>query len=160
MLRTHRAGKCPGGCGGWGLGSRNRRGPGVPPIPGLRGQGTSSGSTAGFLGSSEWGKRPSLLSCSSYLGGPLPPASPDLPNLPPMLARTYAAWRGLWRAGGQPGSLAGTCAQVGGAVTLGSSPAPPGWLLPPASPDLPSLPPMPPGPTWPGWGFGGRTLSW
>ena len=33
MLRTHRAGKGPRGCGGWGLGSRNRRGPGVPPHP-------------------------------------------------------------------------------------------------------------------------------
>ena len=29
MLRTYRAGKGPGGYGGWGLGSRNRRGPGM-----------------------------------------------------------------------------------------------------------------------------------
>ena len=82
MLRTHRAGKGPGGCGGWDLGSRNRRGPGVPPTPGLRGQGTSPGSPAGFLGSSGQGKRPPLLSFSSGLGGPLLPASPDLPGLP------------------------------------------------------------------------------
>ena len=61
MLSTHRAGKGPGGCGGWGLGSRNRRGPGVPPTPGLRGRGTSPGSPAGFLGSSGQGKRPPLL---------------------------------------------------------------------------------------------------
>ena len=27
MLRTHRAGKCPGGCGGWGLGSVEQKGP-------------------------------------------------------------------------------------------------------------------------------------
>ena len=38
MLRTHRAGKGTGVCGGWGLGSRNRRDPGVPHTPGLRGQ--------------------------------------------------------------------------------------------------------------------------
>ena len=31
MLSTHKAGKGPGGCGGWDLGSRNRRGPGCPP---------------------------------------------------------------------------------------------------------------------------------
>ena len=56
MLRTHRAGKGPGVCGGWGLDSRNGRGPGVPPTPGLRGRRTSPGSPAGFLGSSGWGK--------------------------------------------------------------------------------------------------------
>ena len=55
MLRTHRAGKGPWGCGVWSLGSRNRRGPGVPPTPGLRGQGTSTGSSAGFLGLNEQG---------------------------------------------------------------------------------------------------------
>ena len=63
--------KRPGICGGWGLGSRNRRGPGVPHTPGLRGQGTSPGSPAGFLGSSWGGKCPPLLSCSSGLRGPL-----------------------------------------------------------------------------------------
>ena len=62
MLRTHRAGKGSGSCGGWGLGSRNRRGPGVPPTPGLRGEGTSPGSPAGFLGSSAQGRHPPLLS--------------------------------------------------------------------------------------------------
>ena len=46
---------------GWGLGSRNRRGPGMPLTPGLRVQGTSPGSPAGFLGSSGWGKLPPLL---------------------------------------------------------------------------------------------------
>ena len=74
MLRTHRAGKGSGGCGGRGLGSRNRRGPGVPPTPGLRGQGTSPGSPAGFLGSSGQGKCLPLLSCSSGLeSGRAPP---------------------------------------------------------------------------------------
>ena len=106
--------KALGAVGGWGLGSRNRKGPDVPPTPGLRGQGTSSGSPAGFLGLSGQGKCPLLLSCSSGLGGPLPPASPDLPSLPPMPPRTSVAWSGLWRAGDQPGSSAG-------------SPGPSGW---------------------------------
>ena len=84
MLRTHRAGKVPGSCGGWSLGSRNRRGPVLSPIPGLRGQGSSPGSPAGFLGSSGWGKCPPHFSSSPGLGGTLPPASPDLPGLPLM----------------------------------------------------------------------------
>ena len=77
-----------------------------PPTPGLRGQGTSPGSPAGFLGSSGQGKRPPLLSCSSGLGGPLQSASPGLPDLPPMPPRTHTAWRRLWRAGDRPGSSA------------------------------------------------------
>ena len=100
--------KGPGGCGAWGLGSRNRRGPGMPSTPGLRGRGTSPGSPAGFLGSSGWGKHPLLLSCSSGLGGPLSPASPDLPGLPPMPPKTHMAWRGPWRTGNWPGSSAGS----------------------------------------------------
>ena len=45
---------------------------------------------------------PPLLSCSSSLGGPLPPASPDLPSLLPMPPRTHTAWRGLWEQGDWP----------------------------------------------------------
>ena len=77
MLRTHRAGKGPGGCGQWGLGPRSRRGSGCPP-PWSQRAGDSPRSPAGFLGSSAQGRYPPLLSCSSGLGGPLPPASPDL----------------------------------------------------------------------------------
>ena len=108
MLRTPRAGKGPGSWWGWGWGlvSRNRRGPGMLPTPGLRGQGTSPGSPAGFLGSSGQGKCPPLLSHSSGLGGTFLPPSPDLRGLPPMPPRTYSAWRGLWRAGDQPGRSA------------------------------------------------------
>ena len=90
MLRTHRVGKGPGGCGGWGSGSRKRWDPGMPPTPGLRGQGTSPGRPAGFLDSSGWDKCPPLFSCSSGLGGPLSPASHNLPGLPPMPPRTHA----------------------------------------------------------------------
>ena len=109
MLRTHRAGK---GRGGWGLGSRNRRGPGVPHTPGLRGQGTSPGSPAGFLGSSGWGKCSSLLSCSSWRA---PPAclSSSPPGLPPMPSRTQSAWRGLGGRGDWSGSSAGSLCPSG-----------------------------------------------
>ena len=41
---------------------------------------------------------------------------------------------------------------MGWANALCYSPAPPRWLLPPASSDLPSLPPMPPVSVWPGGG--------
>ena len=77
MLRTHRAGKGPGGCAGWGLGSRNRRGPGVPPTPGLRGRGPQLGSLqASWAGV---GGAIALHSSPAPPGGPLPPASPILP---------------------------------------------------------------------------------
>ena len=160
MLRTHRAGKGPGGCGGWGLGSRNRRGPGVPPTPGLRGQGTSPGSPAGFLDSSGCSKCLPLLSCSSCLRGPIPPASPDLPGLLVMPSRTHVAWRGPWRAGDRPRSSAVSPYLSRWAVTLCSFPTPPGWLLPPSSPDLPSASFLcPQGPTQPGGGFGGQGIG-
>ena len=95
MLRTHRAGKGPGGCGRWGLVSRNRRGPAVLPTPGLRGQGTSPGSPASFLGSSGQGKRPPILSRSSQMA---PPACLSWSPWPPSFApRNHEAWMGLWR---------------------------------------------------------------
>ena len=109
MLRTHRAGKGPGGCGGWGLGSRNRRGPGVPPTPGLRGQGTSPGSSAGPTG--------------ILLYAP----------------RTHVAWRGRWRGGYQPGGSADSLGPSGRGNHPCSSPALPRGSLPYASPDLPCL---------------------
>ena len=110
MLRTLRGGKGLGGFGG-GLGSRNRSGPGAPPTPGLRGQGTSPGSPAGFLGSSGQGKCPPLLSCSSGLGsGRAPPACLSSSPLPPSYApRTSVVWGGgPWMAGDRPGSSAGS----------------------------------------------------
>ena len=114
-----------GAVGSWGLGSRNRRDPGVPPTPGLRGQRTSPGSPAGFLGSSGRGKHPLLLSCSSSLGGPLLPASPDVPSLPPLPPRTRASWRGVWR--------------MGSAWELSRLPGP-GWAWQSPSAPLPLLP--------------------
>ena len=137
MLRTHRAGKGPGGCGGWGLGSRNRRGPVVPPTPGLRGQGHLT-----------W--EPSRLPGLKWVG--LTPSSPLLllpegpSRLPLLISLTSVLCpqdpRGLEGAlgrGYQPGNSAGSPAQVGLAITLCSSATPPRRSLPPASPDLPSL---------------------
>ena len=62
--------KALGAVGGWGSGSRNRRGPGVPPTPGLRSQGTSCGSSAVSPGPSGWGKHPPLLSRLSQRAPP------------------------------------------------------------------------------------------
>ena len=109
--------KAPQAVGGWGLGSRNRRGPGMPPTPCLRGQGTSPGSPAGFLGSSGRGKCP-LLSCFSSPGGPLPPASPVLPLASFLSPQGRCSGGGVgregpWRAGDRPGSSAGSLAPSG-----------------------------------------------
>ena len=150
MLRTHRAGKGPGGCGGWPLGSRNRRGPGMPPTPGLRGQGTSPGSPLAFLDSSGWGK------CSSHLGGPLPPASPDLPSLPAMPPRTYVACRGLWRAGDQPESSADSPRPSGWAIALSASLP---LLISLASLLCPQDPRGLDGPLWQGYWLGSSAAS-
>ena len=105
--------KRPRGLWGWGLGSRNGRDPGVPPTPHFRGQGTSPGSPAGFLGLRGQGKRPPLLSCSSSLGsGWAPPAclswSPQPPSYAPSTNVAGSGGKGQpWRAGDQPGSSAG-----------------------------------------------------
>ena len=139
MLRTHRAGKGPGGCGGWGLGSTEQKGPRRAPHPWSQRAGHSPGSPAGFLGSSGWGKHPRLLSCSSSSGGPFPRASPVLPWPPSYAPRTHAACRGLWRTGYQPGNSAVSPARVGRANALCSSPVPLGRPPLPASPDQPGL---------------------
>ena len=111
ILRTHKAGKGPGGCGAWGLGSRNRRGPGVP-FPWSQRAGDLTCEPSRLPGLSGRGKRPPLLSSSALpLGGPLPPASPDLPSLPLMPRKTNVAkagGEGAWRAGIRPGSSAGS----------------------------------------------------
>ena len=84
MLRTHRTGKGPGGCGGWGLGSTEQKGPRCAPYAWSQRAGDFTWEPSRLPGLSGWGKCPPLLSCSSSPGGPLPPASPDLPSLPPM----------------------------------------------------------------------------
>ena len=130
MLKTHRAGKGPGGCRGWGLGSRNRRAPGVSPTPGLRGQGTSSGSPAGFLGMNGWGKHPPLLlllsgralptcpSCSPWpQGRPSCLASTSLPPAVP-LHPTGSLWGSSRLLGCQsPPLVSGRCPSCAGTLT-------------------------------------------
>ena len=107
--------------------------------------GDRPGNSAGSPCPSVWGNHLLLLSPSSRRAPPTCLSYSPL-GLLPMLPRTHVMWRGLSRAGDQPGSSAGSPGQVGRAIALHSSPAPPGWFLPLASPDLPNLPPMPPGP--------------
>ena len=133
MLRTHGAGKGPGGCGGWGLGSRARRPPDVSPTPALRGQGTSPGSPAGFLGGV--GGANTLLFSPVPPRGPLPPASPDLPGLLPMPPGPTWPGGGLW--GWVPAWELSRLPVLSGEVH--SSLALPGGSLPAASPDLAGL---------------------
>ena len=131
MLRTHRARKGPGDCGGWGLGSRSRRGPGVAPTPGLRGRGTSPGSPAGFMGSSGRGKCPPLLSCSS---GPEGPSRLPLLTSPASLLCPQGPTQPGGGFGGQGIGLGAQQAPVPKwEIALRSSPTPPRGSLPPAS---------------------------
>ena len=140
-----------------GLRLKEQKGPRLDHQPSLRGQGTSPGSPAGFLGLSCLGKRHPLLSYSSGLasGRALPPASPVL-SPASFLCPQGPTWpRG--RFGEQGISLGVQQApspQVDGANALCSSPTPPAEPLPPTTPDLPWLPSMLPGSTQPGWGFG------
>ena len=151
MLRTHRAGKGAGGCGGWGLGSRNRRGPGLPPSPVSEGRGPHLGASRlpGLERAGQTPSSPLLLLQSGVWEGPS--------HLPPLISpASLLCPQGPMWPGGQGiglGAQQAPLARVGGAIALRSSPAPPGWPLPPATPDLPSLLPMPPGPTWPRWRF-------
>ena len=90
----------------------------------------------------------------SHLPLLISPASLLCPQGPP--------WPGVG-SGGQGTSLGAQQApqaQVGGAIALHSSPAPPGGLLLPASPVLPSASFLcPQGPTRPGGGFGGQGMG-
>ena len=106
MLRTHRAGKGPGGCGGWGLGSRNRRGPGVSPhpssqragdltwepsrLPGLEWAGHSCSSSPLLLLQS-WRAPPTCLSCPPVGVLPMPPG-PMWPGVRGALEGRGPAW--------------------------------------------------------------------
>ena len=153
--------KRPCGIGGWGLGSRNRRGPGMSPTPRLRGQGTSPGSPGGFLDSNGWGKHPPLLSCSSGLG------SGRAPQVPPICLSCsplglFLMLPGPMRPAGvgtlEGRELAWEFSRLPGPEWAEQSPSTPPLLLPedPSRLPLPDLPPMPQGPTRPGGGFGGQ----
>ena len=59
MFKTHRAGKGPGGCGGWGLGSRNRRVPDVPLHPSSQRTGDITWEPSSLSGLKRVGQMPS-----------------------------------------------------------------------------------------------------
>ena len=136
MLRTHRTGKGPGGCGGWGLGSRKRRGPGVPSPLVSEGRGPHPGAQQAPR---VWvGGAFALHSSAVPPREPLPPASPVLPGHPPMPpGPTQPGWgSGGWY---QLGSSAGSPVRVGQAIALCSSPTLPGESLPESPSHLPLL---------------------
>ena len=86
------------------------------------------------------GQMPSSPLLLLWFQRPLLPASPVLPSASFLCPQDQCG--GGWGLGGQGTSLGAQqapWAQVAGANTLHSSPAPPRWPLPPASPDLPSL---------------------
>ena len=143
MLRTHRAGKGPGRCWGWGLGSRNRRGPGVPPTPASEGRGPHLGaqqapwarvgramalrSSPALLGRTP----PACLSWSSWPQGRwscLASTSPT-PSVP--LRPTGSLWGSSRLLGGQslPSPVAVRRPSCGEMLTL-HFPTLPSWLLP------------------------------
>ena len=96
------------------------------------------GSSAGAPGPSGRGKRPPLLpDGSSRLPVLIPPASLLCPQGPTRPGEGFGG-QGIGLGDQQP-----PWAPVGGAITLHSSPTPPGWPLLPATPDLPCLPPVP-----------------
>ena len=71
-------------------------------------------------------------------GGPLLPASPDLPSATFLCPQHPRDLEGAWRAGDRPGSSADALGLSGLGNHPLSSPASPTGPLPPASPDLPS----------------------
>ena len=129
MLKTHRAGKGPGGHGGGGAKAQGTEGARCAPHPWSQRAGTSPGNPAGSPGPSGRGKRPPLLSCSSGLGSVrTPPACLSrFPRPPSYVPRTLQPGWGFGRGG----------------TGLGAQQAPQSqWArrsLLPASPDLPSL---------------------
>ena len=144
------------GLWGWGLGSRNRRCPGVSPTPGLRGQGTSPGSSASSLGLSGRGSLPPLLwegpSHLPLLFSPWPPsyAPKNAHDLEGTLGCRGSAWE---------------LSRLPGPKWVGQSPSAPLPLLSQGSCHLPLLISLasllcPQGPTQSGGGLEGRGLAW
>ena len=141
MLRTHRAGRGAGGCAGWGLVSRNGRGPGVPPTPELRGRGPHLGAQQ-----ASWAR---VGGAVAILSSPAPPVWEGPSRLPLLISlasllcpqdpRGLEGWGAALEGRGlawELSSLPGLSGQGDRPLLLSrSSPRP----LPPASPDLPSL---------------------
>ena len=136
MLRTHRAGKGPGGWGG-GLRLREQKGPRCAPHPWSQMAGALTWEPSKLSGPEWAGQLPSaplplLLGGSSHLPLLISPASLLCPQHSHSL-------NGALEGGYRLGSSAGSPARVGQAIALRSSPTLPGESLLPASPDLPGL---------------------
>ena len=128
------------GLGGWGLGSGNRQGPGVPPTPGLRGRGPHLGAQQ-----ASWarvGGAVALLSSPAPLVWEGPSRLPLLISPASLLClQDQCGCGGAWRMGDQPGSSGGSPCPSGrgNCPPLLSCSSGLGGPLPPASPDLPGL---------------------
>ena len=140
MLRTHRAGKGLVGCGGWGLGSRNRRGPDVSPTLVSEGGGPHLGAQQ-----ASWARVGGANALHSSPAPPVPQGPSHLPLLfspqPPYDPKTNASG-GSGDLGGQGtglGAQQAPRARMDGANALRFSPTLPEGPLLPASPDLPGL---------------------
>ena len=99
---------------GWGLGSRNRRGPRCALHPWSQRAGDLTWAPSRLPGFEWAGQMPSSPAPPVWgLGGPLPPASPAWSSGPPSYAPRTNAGRGgqkggPWRAGEWPGSSIGS----------------------------------------------------
>ena len=134
MLRTHRAGKGPGGWGG-GLRLREQKGPRCAPHPWSQMAGALTWEPSKLSGP-EWAGQLPSAPLLLLLEGPSPLPLLNSPQPPSYAPRTNVAgkWRGLWRAGDWPGSSAG-------------SQGPSGWgKCPPLLPEGPSCLPLPTSP--------------
>ena len=101
MLRIHRAGKGPGDCGGWGLGSTEQKGSRRALHPWSQRAGDLTWEPSRLPGLEWAGQTPSspllLFQCLQEGSSCLPLLF--FPQPPSHAPRTHAAWRGLWRAG-------------------------------------------------------------
>ena len=115
MLRTHKAGKGPGGCRGWALGSRNRRGPGVTPPLVSEGRGPHLGAQQ-----ASWSR---MGRANTLLSSPAPPVW-EGPWAPPTFL-SWSPWPPSY-APKDPCSLEGGLEGRGSAWELSSLPGPNG----------------------------------
>ena len=138
MLRIHRAGKGPGGCGGVGLRLKEQKGPRPASHPWSQRAGNLTWEPSRLPGFECVGQMPSsplllLLEGPSHLPllfSPQPPsyAPKDPWDLEGALECSESAWE---------------LSRLPGPEWVRQSPSAPLLLLPPASPDLPGLRPMP-----------------
>ena len=155
MLRTHRAGKGPGGCGGWGLGSRNRRGPGMPPHPWSQRAGDLLWEPSRLPGLEWAGQMPSSPLLLLQSGRAPPPCLSWSPRPPSYGPKDPRGLEGGLEGRGPAWELSRLLMPK----WVGQLPSTPLPLLPEGPSHLPPVLPLaallcPQGPTRPGGGFG------